>query len=646
MTTPTCPRDLKNHERAQFATASRLLSCLVTESLARALYQPLKDMLKVNGYAIILQGDVPTEVSLLHAESILAIVPLHHPPIFKADGVDFLGKEIGLLDPLDMIPTIFEYGGAKSTSDGNSSDTTNLVSAIINSLKGSMNLTLDKRSLYVSTDAISIWNKFAVGHKLDEAVQADIAEELTSAIKWQEYSYDYPPTAPSFEDPSIVWEQSIVEGHPTHPMHKTRRFLPPLPNYSPGEYDLLRPQLRFISIPRDNVKISNNFEELVQPLLTTVSSRSGVQLLIKEDHVVIPVHAIQVVHIQDKFPEAHIYPEIFSLPLLAQQSLRSVIVPDVYRGLHLKLAIGIKLTSAVRTISPESAYLGPRFSSQVVDALTMDSDIVTVARELASVVHNNPNGEIAKHCAALVRECHEATSEDRSERLIVCTSLVESGHAGKDGHLPSVVRAFHLNTQEKRLQWLERFVSIFLRAFLPPMLHNGVAFECHPQNCVARFDIETKELKGFIVRDFGGLKVHRPTLKASTGVDMDFIEGHSIIASSLDDVYTRMYHTIIHNHFQQLIRVLDLHYNGLGWGIVRQQLRANIPREHPLYDAWLSPSRTSLPGKCFLRMRMSSMYRFHLHGPFPNLIHYTGVSSGCEGRGLKDHEERNLECKE
>ncbi len=108
-------------------------------------------------------------------------------------------------------------------------------------------------------------------------------------------------------------------------MHKTRRFLPPLPNYPPGEYDLLRPQLRFISIPRENVKITNNFEELVHPLLTAVSSRSGEQLVIKDDHVVIPVHAIQVAHIQDKFPEAHIYPEDFNLPLLAQQSLRYVL---------------------------------------------------------------------------------------------------------------------------------------------------------------------------------------------------------------------------------------------------------------------------------------------------------------------------------
>ena len=93
------------------------------------------------------------------------------------------------------------------------------------------------------------------------------------------------------------------------------------------------------------------------------------------------------------------------------------------------------------------------------------------------------------------------------------------------------------------------------------MLHNGVAFECHPQNCVARFDLHTRALKGFIIRDFGGLRVHPETLKQTTGVEIDFLAGHSVIARTLEDVYTRMYHTIIHNHFQQLIRVLGLHYN-------------------------------------------------------------------------------------
>jgi hypothetical protein len=86
----------------------------------------------------------------------------------------------------------------------------------------------------------------------------------------------------------------------------------------------------------------------------------------------------------------------------------------------------------------------------------MNRDIITVAKELASVVHSNPDGEIAKYCGVIVREYHEDKSEERGERLIVCTSLVESGHAGTDGRTPSVIRVFELDTEEKRLRWLEK----------------------------------------------------------------------------------------------------------------------------------------------------------------------------------------------
>lgn len=256
----------------------------------------------------------------------------------------------------------------------------------------------------------------------------------------------------------------------------------------------------------------------------------------------------------------------------------------------------------------------------------MDRNILTVARELASVVHVHPDGEIAKHCAVLVREAHELKADEKGERMIVCTALVESGHAGEGGDIPAVIRVFELDNEVKRIAWLHkyvpdaqdsfvldkpsRFVKLFFEAFLPSVLHNGVAFEAHPQNCIARFDAQTRELKGFVIRDFGGIRVHQPTLLASTGVNLDFLEGHSIVAQDLDDVYTRMYHTVFHNHFQQLIRVLGLHYNGIGWEIVRKNLRSVIPRNHGLYDAWLSEERKTLPGKCFMRMRMQGMYRF------------------------------------
>ena len=142
------------------------------------------------------------------------------------------------------------------------------------------------------------------------------------------------------------------------------------------------------------------------------------------------------------------------------------------------------------------------------------------------------------------------------------------------------------------------------------MLFDGVAFECHPQNCLIRFDLKTKEIRGFVVRDFGGLRVHPETLRTSTGITLDCLPDHSIIAPDLDDVYRRMYHSVIHNHFQQLIRVLDLHHNGRGWEVVRKHLTDLVPREHGLYRAWLSPESRTVLSKCFLRMRMAGMYRF------------------------------------
>ncbi len=155
-----------------------------------------------------------------------------------------------------------------------------------------------------------------------------------------------------------------------------------------------------------------------------------------------------------------------------------------------------------------------------------------------------------------------------------------------------------------------RFVRVFFTAFLPPMLQDGVAFEAHPQNTVARFSLAPPhELRGFIIRDFGGLRVHPPTLLASTGVALDVVPGHSIVAETLDDVYTRMYHTMIHNHLQQLVRVLGLHYNGKGWEVICARLRQAIPRGHALEKAWLGEEAKTIPGKCFMRMRMIGAYR-------------------------------------
>ena len=138
------------------------------------------------------------------------------------------------------------------------------------------------------------------------------------------------------------------------------------------------------------------------------------------------------------------------------------------------------------------------------------------------------------------------------------------------------------------------------------MVHNGFTFECHPQNCLARFDLKTKELRGFVIRDLEGLRIHPETLYATTGVELDCPPGNRHAVLDLDSVYKRAYTTAIYNHLQRLIRVLDLHYNDQGWEIVRKHLSQSIPKDHQLYDAWLSPESKMVPSKCDLGTRIAA----------------------------------------
>jgi hypothetical protein len=99
-------------ERASFATTARLLSCLITESLVRAIFVPLQWPDCV-GIGVVLKAPIATiPTHDCKREDVLAIVLLRHVPVLKTDADSGssdeprAGKEIGLLDPLDMFPSV------------------------------------------------------------------------------------------------------------------------------------------------------------------------------------------------------------------------------------------------------------------------------------------------------------------------------------------------------------------------------------------------------------------------------------------------------------------------------------------------------------------------------------------------------------
>lgn len=241
-------------DRAAFATSARLLSCLVTESMLRALYLPIHGF-EANGICIVLNNDVssePPSPQPYASKDIFALIPLYHVPVFKHDGTDSRAKEIGLLDPLDMMPLVFEVdpnGTGHNDTEVMSSDFpaffldqnhrfpqhTDLSVTILNALSGPEWEISKTTQLFTSRTPVSLWEKFGMNIGLEGTLLKEISAEFESSVKWQsqfrnlvnesrlltlrlEYSYEHPPPGPQFTSPSIQWEQSIVEGHPTHPV--------------------------------------------------------------------------------------------------------------------------------------------------------------------------------------------------------------------------------------------------------------------------------------------------------------------------------------------------------------------------------------------------------------------------------------------
>jgi hypothetical protein len=101
---------LQPSEMAAFSVTSRLLASIVTESLLDAYYIPMLSE-ETHGIFILLSTHEMEEHPILTGSlcpaDVFAIIPLHQEPVCSGTPTRH-GKPIWLLDPLDMIPSIFE----------------------------------------------------------------------------------------------------------------------------------------------------------------------------------------------------------------------------------------------------------------------------------------------------------------------------------------------------------------------------------------------------------------------------------------------------------------------------------------------------------------------------------------------------------
>ncbi|KAL9112207.1 MAG: hypothetical protein Q9187_007817, partial [Circinaria calcarea] len=129
---------------------------------------------------------------------------------------------------------------------------------------------------------------------------------------------------------------------------------------------------------------------------------------------------------------------------------------------------------------------------------------------------------------------------------------------------------------------------------------------------LVRVDIWMQEIAGFAIRDFGGIKIHMPTLRQQ-GYDLrSALPGNVMQTNDLSKVWARTHHALFQIHLNQLIWALRLQNEG-GWAVVREELKGFVGDEvenrvvaKEMEQYFL---RETMPMKCFLRMRIEGIYR-------------------------------------
>lgn len=111
-------------------------------------------------------------------------------------------------------------------------------------------------------------------------------------------------------------------------------------------------------------------------------------------------------------------------------------------------------------------------------------------------------------------------------------------------------------------------------------------------------------------RDFGGIKIHMPTLRERGYTLYSALPDSFVTTDVREEAWDILHHTLFNNNINHLIQSLGLHRNG-GWAIVREELNEVInatavgPRKELL--EYLSKDQVHL--KCFLKMKLEGLYR-------------------------------------
>ncbi|KAK6333775.1 hypothetical protein TWF730_003958 [Orbilia blumenaviensis] len=465
------------------------------------------------------------------------------------------------------------------------------------------------------------------------------------------------------------FEQLVVDGHPLTPAGKVRTGMSSADAARYGPEFGSKFGLRFVAVAKDSVEAEDGTcsgiskISRVDPVQSTGIDafnrtlngfyRDRVETLRQEltqmgkrpdDFVMIPVHPHQL---DNAIPKLHaealsrktIIPLQSSLTAHPLMSYRTFSVKgDANKGLHIKTALEVQLTGAIRGISSASARNAPRMSRLLARIISGDTDLQRTdfagrelfvpERALAAVAFK----ESKRSLAAILRDDIENDMGEDEVALPVASLFARSPLTGNP-ILSDLIA--ELGTTPS--SWLRALAEVSIPPCLIFLSRYGVSLEPHPQNTV--IILRKGWPSRMHIRDFGGARILPSRLaKHGLSIELDAATGLVINSSSEDEgaaiLRAKLFYPLFGNNLAEVISTLakdDQSVEGDLWGVVRGVVRqtgmylGTKEAFEDISDLLENPWRR----KCLLSMRLAGAVtdQRYVDGPNPLRIPPTGTIS-------------------
>jgi siderophore synthetase component len=391
--------------------------------------------------------------------------------------------------------------------------------------------------------------------------------------------------------PLAFYEQCVVEGHPLHPGAKTKFGLDvaDVIQYSPEWGGT--PEVALVAVSKESCRttsidgksLTQCLYEEYEGLQTAVEKILHKKGLNSKQYELIPVHPWQFEHTlnvlyQNEIEQEKIIPieeyRISTQSLVSFRSLAPIQIVGEQKH-HIKTAVNIQTTSAVRTVSPNSVVNGPILSNILATIQEKENEFeghFVVLKERAGVffqpdkegLTEDDRGTLQANLASILRENPENYVKHENEIPMAAASLIAESPISKKPIVMELIedlaKNHHLtDMKESTKRFIQKYAQTSLPGFLTLMVRYGISLEGHMQNSVAVF--QNGELVRILIRDFGGVRI-LPARLSKQGFEADFYLNSSIVTDKEDQLRNIISYSVMQNHFAELItcivRFLDI----------------------------------------------------------------------------------------